>query len=280
MSMQYQQAVNTLSGLADDAFVQKGYLTLLGRPADPAGLRDYVARLRVGVQRAQVWSELATSKEAARFAARQPPKPVVLVAKPFVTCSLTDLLALEGPEFVRQAYHCVLGREADPTGLSEYLQRLEAGASRSQLLADLRCDPEGKAFDSKLPGLDDWVKLVQHKASVADVLQWQGRMFLVAAYVALFTREPDSEGFARYLGLLRTGASRTFVLIELADSNEAREKASDIRGLAGAIAVYKKAQRKSLQGWYCRNVLGAESDLPAERERRAMAYAVAGAAYL
>ncbi len=277
MSMQYQQVVSTLNGLGDDAFVQKAYVALLGRPADPTGLKDYVARLRAGVQRSQVWSELATSEEARRFAARQPVRAGASTANPVAASSLSDLLALEGAEFVRQAYRCVLGREADPSGLSGYLQRLEAGTSRSQLVADLRCDPEGKAFDSKMPGLDDWVKLVQHKSTVADVLTWQGPMFLVAAYVALFEREPDPDGLARYMGLLKAGASRTFVLMELANSPEAREKASAIRGLENAIAVYKKAQRKSWRGWYCRNVLGAESDLPSDRERRAMSYALAGA---
>lgn len=276
MSMRYQQVVSTLDGLGDDAFVQKAYVALLGRPVDPTGLKEYVARLRAGVQRSQVWSELAISEEARRFAARQPARAGASTANPVAASSLADLLALEGAEFVRQAYRCVLGREADPSGLSGYVQRLEAGTSRSQLVADLRCDPEGKAFDSKMPGLDDWVKLVQHKSTVADVLTWHGPMFLVAAYVALFEREPDPDGLARYMGLLKAGASRTFVLTELANSPEAREKASDIRGLENAIAVYKKAQRKSWRGWYCRNVLGAESDLPSDRERRAMPYALAG----
>lgn len=275
MSTQVQQVVNSFSALDDDGFVRKGYTTLLGRAADPTGLRDYLARLRAGVPRSQVWSELAGSDEAKRFAARQPLKLVVLQAKAAVAGSLAGLLALDGAEFVRQAYQSVLGREADPTGLRHYVQRLEEGTSRSQLLADLRCDPEGKAFDSKLAGLDDWVKLVQQQASVADLLVLQGGLFVTGAYVALFKREPDPEGYARYMALLQSGASRTFVLKELFNSPEAREKASNVRGLVKAIAQYKKAQRKSWGGWYGRNVLGAESDLPADRERRALAYGLA-----
>ncbi|MDP2368657.1 DUF4214 domain-containing protein [Rhodoferax sp.] len=275
MGTQVQQVVNSFNTLGDDGFVQKGYTTLLGRSADPAGLKDYVARLRAGVSRTQVWSELAGSDEAKRFAARQPVKLVVPQIKAAVACSLADLLALDGAEFVRQAYQSVLGREADPTGLRDYVQRLEEGTSRSQLLADLRCDPEGKAFDSKLVGLDDWVKLVQQQASVGDLLVLHGRMFLTAAYVALFKREPDPDGFARYIALLQSGASRTFVLTELFRSPEAREKGSEVRGLVKAIAQYEKAQRKSWGGWYGRNVLGVESDLPADCERRALAYGLA-----
>lgn len=277
MSVQYQQAVSALSGLGDDAFVHKAYATLLGRPADPTGFRDYLARLRTGVPRLQIWSELATSEEAKRFAMRpvlRPASPVSASAQAKIAtpATLAQLLKLDGAEFVRQAYRVVLGREADPTGLRDRLQQLEAGGARSQVLADLRCDPEGQAFGAKLAGLDDWVKLAQQQASVADLLMLYGDLFVMGAYVALFKREPDPDGFARYMALLTAGASRTFVLMELFKSPEAREKSSDVRGLVNALALYKKAQRKSWGGWYCRNVLGAESDLPADRERRALTY--------
>ena len=272
MSVQFQQVVNTLSAVSDDGFVCKGYTTVLGRPADSTGLRNYVARLQSGVQRTQVWSELANSDEAKRFSARQGVKPSLTLTQTVVPSSLAELLVLNGAEFVRQAYLAVLGREADPSGLRDYVQRLEEGTSKSQLLADLRSDPEGKAFNAKLEGLDGWVRLVQQRASVADLFALQGGVFLTGAYVALFRREPDPDGFARYLALLKSGASRTFILVELVNSPEAREKSTQVRGLAKAIALYKKAQRKSWRGWYSRNVLGAESDLPADRERRALAY--------
>lgn len=280
MSVQFQQAVSALGGLADDAFVHKAYVTLLGRPADPTGFRDYLARLRAGIQRVQVWSELAGSEEAKRFAMRPAPRSVppasssaqIKTASP---ATLAQLLSLEGAEFVRQAYWVVLGREADPTGLRDRVQQLEVGGAKSQVLADLRCDPEGQAYGAQLPGLDDWVKLVQQQASVSDLLMLHGDLFVMGAYVALFKREPDPDGFARYTALLRSGASRSFILMELFKSPEAREKSSDVRDLVRAIDLYKKAQRKSWGGWYCRNVLGAESDLPADRERRALAYALA-----
>lgn len=272
MSTQIQQMVGTYGGMGDEAFVQKGYLTFLGRSADPVGLKDYVGRLRAGVQRTQIWSELAGSDEARRFAGRQIASSIDPPPKALGPCSLVDLLAMNGVDFVQQAYRVVLGREADPTGLRQYTERLAAGVSKSQLLADMRCDPEGQAHDSKFEGLDDWVKLVQRQASVANLLAIHGELFVYAAYVALFQREPDPEGLARYMSLLKSGASRTFVLMELLNSREAREKSASLRGLVSAVALYKKAQRRSLRGWYCRNVLGAESDLPADQERRALAY--------
>ncbi len=280
MSVQFQQAVSVLSGLGDDAFVHKAYATLLGRPADPTGFRDYLARLRAGIQRVQIWSELAGSEEANRFAMRQvprsvPPASASAQAKAAAPTTLAQLLKLEGADFVRQAYWVVLGREADPTGLRDRVQQLEAGGAKSQVLADLHCDPEGQAFGAKLSGLDDWVKLVQQQASVSDLLMLHGDLFVMGAYVALFKREPDPDGFARYMALLRSGASRSFILMELFKSPEAREKSSNVRGLVSAIDLYCKAQRKSWGGWYRRNVLGVESDLPAARERRALAYMLA-----
>ncbi len=278
MTTQYQLAVGALSGLGDDAFLQRAYFTLLGRAADPAGFKDYLARLRSGVQRAQVWGELAISEEAKRFAGQ----PALRTAAPQqgklgAPMSLAQLLRFDGADFVRQAYRIVLGREADPIGLRDRVQLLEAGGSKSQILADLRCDAEGQAYGCTLPGLDDWVKLVQQQASVWDLLALHGDLFLIGAYLALFRREPDLDGFVRYMELLRSGASRTFVLMELFSSPEAREKSSNVRGLPRAIAQYKKAQRKTWGGWYGRNVLGVESDLPADRERRALAYLCAAA---
>lgn len=278
MTAQYQQVVGTLCGLGDEAFVQRAYSTLLGRAADIPGLREYLARLRAGVQRVQVWSELANSEEAKRLASRPVSRPTMAAtSKATAPNSLLSLLHLDGADFVRQAYRVTLGREADPTGLRDRVRFLDAGGSKSQVLADLRCDPEGQAYGSTLPGLDDWIKLVQQQASVWDLLALNGELFLIGAYVALFRREPDAHGLARYLELLQSGASRTFVLMELFSSPEAREKSINVRGLPRAIAQYKKAQRKSWGGWYGRNVLGVESDLPADRERRALAYLCAAA---
>lgn len=258
--------------LGDEAYVQKAYQSTLGRVADSAGLRNYLDRLRAGVTRAQIWSELAASDEAKRFSARQSVVDQSRKKEVNRAMSLAELLAMDGSEFVQQAYRLVLGREADPTGLHDYTQRLAEGASQSQLLADLRCDPEGQAFDSKLAGLNDWVKLVQQQGSISDLLLLQGELFVYGAYVALFRRDPDPEGLSRYMELMKAGSSRTFILMELLNSPEAREKSASLRGLVNAIAVYKIGQRRTWRGWYFRNVLGVESDLPSDQERRAAGF--------
>jgi hypothetical protein len=265
--------------LENEAFLEQAYQTLLGRTADASGLKDYLYRLNAGATRGQILKELANSAEAQRFNLRQtgnavaqdpqsrPPAQAGVAVTP-----LSDLLMLNGDDFVLKAFRSVLGRQADRVGAQFFLQQLEAGNSKTSVIADMSDSLEGKALSSKLPGLADWLKLSRQHSSVAELMALQGDLFVIGAYVVMFKREPDPEGFARYIGLLRSGCSKSFILAALYDSPEAREKSANLPGLASMLALYKKGQRRSWRGWYCRQVLGAESDLPAEQERRALAH--------
>jgi len=265
--------------LEDGAFLEKAYLTLLDRTVDTSGLKDYLSRLNAGATRSQILKELADSAEAQRFRLRQsgnamlqPSNPRPSVQPTRAVAPLIDLLMLSGDDFVRQAFRCVLGRQADRAGAQVFLQQLEAGSSRSSVIAEMSESPEGKAFGSKLPGLDNWLKLTRQQITVDELMALPSELFVVGAYVVLFRREPDSEGFGRYVDLLKSGCSKSFILAALYGSPEAREKSASLPGLTEMLALYKKGQRRSWRGWYCRQVLGAESDLPADKECRALAY--------
>jgi hypothetical protein len=175
-----QQLFTSLSGLSDEVFVQRAYLALLGRPADPSGFRHNLERLRNATAREQVWEDLANSEESQQFrskwldavpaserpaAARPAPAaqqtvtaPVAVQAaapvapassaapaRPAAATSTRDLLRKDGAEFVQAAYLAILGRNADMSGLKHYTQRLAAGDPKEGVLVDLRRDPEGKA---------------------------------------------------------------------------------------------------------------------------------------
>jgi FkbM family methyltransferase len=58
--------VNDLLALDGDAFVSAAYYTLLGRPPDPEGLRNYVQELNSGVSKLSVVSKLRNSNEGQR----------------------------------------------------------------------------------------------------------------------------------------------------------------------------------------------------------------------
>jgi hypothetical protein len=55
--------LEALLKLHDEAFVTSAYKVLLGRPADPGGLENYLRQVRAGAQRSQIIAELARSPE-------------------------------------------------------------------------------------------------------------------------------------------------------------------------------------------------------------------------
>jgi hypothetical protein len=279
MSVEYSE---DLAGLADDAFVRRAYLMLLGRAADASGTHDYLARLGSGVSRRQVWGEIATSEEAQRhFAARTQAVRQGTGSRGRIA-SVDDLLSLDGVPFIAEAYRQILGRDADAAGLREYGARLATGGAKEQVLADLRCDPEGQAFASPLPGLDDLVRDVQsglkgrsrgaanHPGSLEELLALEGAEFVDAAYRMLFARPADAGGLGRYVPLLLQGFSKLFVLDALYASPEAKEKAARMPALEPRLRAYRRAQAPGWGGWYWRHVRGVESDLPRDREVRAV----------
>jgi hypothetical protein len=209
------------------------------------------------------------------------------------TAGLPDWFSLEGEAFVRQAYQRLLDRPADAMGVQNYTAQLLAGLSKAQLVSELQSSPEGRLVARRRSigaGLDPArAGFANHQRStlaasaaqtsaaaapkhVNDLMNFHGAMFIKAAYLALFKREADAEGLARYVEVLRSGFSRSYVLDAFAASPEAREKSSDLPGLRSLLAAYRKAQKSSWAGWYWRNVKGAESDLPAARESRMLAW--------
>jgi hypothetical protein len=271
--------VESYQGLSDDAFIMKAYLTLLGRAPDATGSAAYMARLRVGVPRPQIWSEIAEGDEARAFASRRAVPGRRAPTRQVTVQSVSDLLVLDGADFVRTAYRAILGRDADPSGLRDYTARLAAGTPKPQLLADLRSDPEGQAFSATLSGLDELVRqahgyVTAAPDSVEDLVVLQGEQFVRAAYSVLFKREADPEGLGRYTELLRSGFSTMFVLKALLSAPEAQEKSAKLVGWSGALKSYDKAQARTLKGWFHREVMGSPSELPRERQSRALAYRV------
>jgi hypothetical protein len=279
MSVEYSE---DLAGLADDAFVRKAYLTLLGRAADASGTRDYLARLRSGVSRRQVWGEIARSEEAKRHLAVRSQATRQGTGARGRIASVDDLLALDGLPFIAEAYRQILGREADAAGLRDYSARLAAGGAKEQVLADLRSDREGQAFASSLPGLDDLVRAVpsgltgrsrgaaHQPVSLEELLALEGGEFVDAAYRMLFGRPADSGGLGRYVPLLLQGFSKLFILDALYASPEAKEKGVRLPALEPRLRAYRRAQAPGWGGWYWRQVRGVESDLPRDREVRAV----------
>jgi hypothetical protein len=266
--------LKSLEPLDEQSFVGKAYLALLGRPVDPGGFRNYLSKLKAGVPRAEICEELARSEEGRRHAARARGEP--LRPQPRIA-SASDLLALEGEQFLELAYRTLLGREIDPTGLKDYSARLASGVSKLRILADIRSGPEGQAYEVRLPGLNEALESLRRTesispASLADVLKLGDDHFLAALYRLLLSRAPDPKEIRIYTGLLQSGMSRMYVVQEIVMTARAVGTGLNSKAVRGALHAYERANARTWRGWYLRNVKGVESDLPSERYARALAY--------
>jgi len=70
-----------------------------------------------------------------------------------IPSTASELLDLRGRPFLEAAYLSVLGRPADPEGVTYYLSALERGMSKTVILGALRSSAEGRAYGMNLPGM-------------------------------------------------------------------------------------------------------------------------------
>lgn len=101
-----------------EAAVQQAYREVLGRPADPEGLRRYRDRLLFdGWDYRQLVQHLQRSGEAR---------------------------GINADEAITRAYRDVLGRDPDPGGLAHYRSKWREGWTQGQIRDDLRRSREGR----------------------------------------------------------------------------------------------------------------------------------------
>jgi hypothetical protein len=156
------------------------------------------------------------------------------------THQIKKVLALDGPEFLGQAYLLMLGRPIDPEGFRYYGAKLHAGASKLLILAKLRASQEGKAYRANAPDLltlfTQALGVVASPApSVQRLLRMNESSFVDRAYFALAGRWPDDSVRRRYLARLTSGTSRLRILLEMLEAGEGRSAASAVKGLEAVI---------------------------------------------
>jgi hypothetical protein len=101
-----------------DMIIHRAFREVLGRNADPDGLRTYRERLlRDGWNEQQIIEQLQRSKEAR---------------------------GVNADEAIHKAYREVLGRDADPNGLAHYRAKWRDGWTQGQIRDDLRRSHEGR----------------------------------------------------------------------------------------------------------------------------------------
>ena len=176
-------------------FVQCAYLTLLKRPVDPEGLAFFTGSLERGVSKREVLRQLHRSDEGRsrnvqlpglRSAIRRAGVNHIsrrVLASPRVLfrsnasqakTTLVVLLTLHNGEFIRGAYAAVLQRAPDADGYSFYLDRLQQGTPKWQILSELARSREARSKSHRLPGLERLIR-VQQLAKlpiVGSMLRW------------------------------------------------------------------------------------------------------------
>lgn len=162
-------SVADLLALAEDPqFLDAAYLALLGRKPDDA---ERARNLGGSTSRHEFLTALRRSAEARLHACTledvhtldlEPDE----LADPS-TLGLDRLLGVSDEAFVHLAYRRMLGRDADPTGRSNYLALLRRGADRAVILHELQQSPEGRRHGAQLAGLD---------GAVARARSWRRRL--------------------------------------------------------------------------------------------------------
>jgi hypothetical protein len=118
--------------------------------------------------------------------------------------SVQRLVRESGTTFIELAYLAILGRAADADGLAHYSQRLLAGFSKRNVLADIARSPE-RTQRSK------WLLGITEEAP-----------FITATYRAFLGREPGDIEVAQWRKELATGGSRIAVLQAISQMNDAK----------------------------------------------------------
>ena len=174
----------------DRQFVESAYRLVLARSVDPEGFQFYSARLRSGVKKLQIVSELSDSKEALardgelrvlRSSIRRHRLMSIPLLGPIIsllyvrtatkgagneqfgaaagstpgsrTPDLQALLHFQDKQFVEAAYWAILRRAPEPEGLTYYLTRLRSGARKLQILGELSSSEEAYKAGIEIPGL-------------------------------------------------------------------------------------------------------------------------------
>jgi hypothetical protein len=194
-------------------------------------------------------------------------------------------MACDDYSFVRRAYWVLLGREPDPGGLTNYLDRLRSGTPKLQVLSELAQSPEGKAkgavkSDDAITAASTAV-ILSNTAGVAatwdQLLGHHGRAFITCAYQTLLGRNPDPEGLQLYLAQLCSGVAKIQILGQLRHSAEYKTRTRGQKKQPLVRHLDREAMKLRLAslplfGWILKAALGVDGNSPMEIRLRRIEY--------
>jgi alpha-tubulin suppressor-like RCC1 family protein len=242
---------------ADQTFLQNIFRDVLGREIDPGALSSFAAALAGGQSRSAVLAELLASTEynlrqiepAIRLyyaALARPPDYTGLQnwsnALHNGTLTLTGAAdqfagsvefllhygSLDNTGYVQQLYRNVLGREADAPGLADWVNQLNAGASRGTVLVGFSESDEFKAnLATDVEIIRLYFLFLGRTPTAAELQSWIGFLYgddqtdalcaqgcpsgisdadcVQAAFRGFLRRDADASALSAYAGALGAG---------------------------------------------------------------------------
>jgi hypothetical protein len=161
------------------------------------------------------------------------------------TNRLKQILMLDGPEFLGQAYLLMLGRPADPEGFRNYDAQMRSGTSKLAILTELRASQEGRAYGTNAP---DPLVLLAHApsavvspaSSLQDLLRLNGSSFVECGFVSTIGCLPSDDLKRLYIAKLNVGTDKLQILLEILDSHGGASPAAKdlevaIRNMRGGL---------------------------------------------
>jgi GT2 family glycosyltransferase len=79
--------------------------------------------------------------------------------------NVDKLLGYSNEQFVEHAYLAILKRTADPSGIGHFLNKLNGGVAKIQILSDIAHSIEGKEVNAKISGLTEAIKAHKIKST-------------------------------------------------------------------------------------------------------------------
>ena len=178
--------------ISDEEFVERMYLTFLGRASDAGGKSDWVKKLRQGYSRRFVAAGFVNSQEFTNICNQYGITRGTLTADD--TRSDENLHVDEDKvnDYVESLYRNILGRAADPAGKSDWVNRIKTHKMSAAEVARI-------GFFTSTEYLN------KNKTN---------EQFLTDLYAAFFNRQPDAAGFNGWLSRMSQGYTRDQVILE------------------------------------------------------------------
>lgn len=184
------------------------------------------------------------------------------------------------PAFVNQQYLDFLDRQADQDGLNGWVNQLNNGLSRSQLIADLTASVEfaqhglfvAQAYrgllvrDADYSGFRGWVSWLDSGQQPVDLVQsfinslefqsnfgsnLDNGQFVTRMYENVLLRQPDSGGYNYFVGQLNNGQmTRAQVGLALLQSSEFQNLASTQHRVSISLLYFDMLRRQPDSGGF------------------------------